>query len=188
MAAHWMDRVAATAAQEFADIDDVERTTRLVMRLGLAALLGGLLGLERERSGKSAGVRTHMLVAMGSALFVLASQQSGILQTDISRVVQGLVAGIGFLGAGAILKNGNGHQVEGLTTAAGIWLTAAIGMAAGLGQEVTALLSTLLAVAVLSLEPLIGRLVQRKGGSRAHGGARHPDQPPSRTDARDPLP
>ncbi|KAF1049398.1 MgtC/SapB family protein [Xylophilus sp.] len=132
------------------------------MRLGIAALLGGLLGLERERSGKSAGVLTHMLVAMGSALFLLVSQQSGIARADIGRVVQGLVAGIGFLGAGAILKHSEDHRVQGLTTAAGIWLTAAIGMAAGLGQEMTALLSTLLALLVLSLEPVVGRLARRQ--------------------------
>ncbi len=158
MAAGWWDTVGRVVEQEFADIGDPERITRLVLRLGMAALLGGLLGLERERSGKSAGIRTHMLVSMGAALFVLVTQQAGVLETDVSRVVQGIVAGVGFLGAGAILKSRGGDQVKGLTTAAGIWLTAAIGMAAGLGQEVTAVLSTVLAILVLSLESAFGRL------------------------------
>jgi putative Mg2+ transporter-C (MgtC) family protein len=158
MAAGWWETVGRVVEQEFADIGDPERITRLVLRLGMAALLGGLLGLERERSGKSAGIRTHMLVSMGAALFVLVTQQAGVLETDVSRVVQGIVAGVGFLGAGAILKSRGGDQVKGLTTAAGIWLTAAIGMAAGLGQEVTAVLSTVLAILVLSLESAFGRL------------------------------
>ncbi len=158
MAAGWWETVGRVVEQEFSDIGDPERITRLVLRLGMAALLGGLLGLERERSGKSAGIRTHMLVSMGAALFVLVTQQAGVLETDVSRVVQGIVAGVGFLGAGAILKSRGGDQVKGLTTAAGIWLTAAIGMAAGLGQEVTALLSTVLAILVLSLESAFGRL------------------------------
>lgn len=158
MAAGWWETVGRVVEQEFADIGDPERITRLVLRLGMAALLGGLLGLERERSGKSAGIRTHMLVSMGAALFVLVTQQAGVLETDVSRVVQGIVAGVGFLCAGAILKSRGGDQVKGLTTAAGIWLTAAIGMAAGLGQEVTAVLSTVLAILVLSLESAFGRL------------------------------
>lgn len=158
MAVGWWETVGWVVEQEFADIGDPERITRLVLRLGMAALLGGLLGLERERSGKSAGIRTHMLVSMGAALFVLVTQQAGVLETDVSRVVQGIVAGVGFLGAGAILKSRGGDQVKGLTTAAGIWLTAAIGMAAGLGQEVTAVLSTVLAILVLSLESAFGRL------------------------------
>ncbi|KQM79783.1 MgtC/SapB family protein [Xylophilus sp. Leaf220] len=158
MAAGWWETVGRVVEQEFADIGDPERITRLVLRLGMAALLGGLLGLERERSGKSAGIRTHMLVSMGAALFVLVTQQAGVLETDVSRVVQGIVAGVGFLGAGAILKSRGGDQVKGLTTAAGIWLTAAIGLSAGLGQEVTAVLSTVLAILVLSLESAFGRL------------------------------
>ncbi|HVR50671.1 MAG TPA: MgtC/SapB family protein, partial [Pseudorhodoferax sp.] len=79
-------RITATVAQEFSDLQNVEDTTRVVLRLALAALLGGLLGIEREAKGKAAGVRTHMLVAMGAAMFVLASQQSGIVPADMSRV------------------------------------------------------------------------------------------------------
>jgi putative Mg2+ transporter-C (MgtC) family protein len=155
----WWEEVGQTAVEEFSDIADAAQATRLVLRLSIAAVLGGLLGIEREHAGKAAGIRTHMLVAMGSALFVLVSQQAGIIATDMSRVIQGLVAGVGFLGAGTILKGRDEENVKGLTTAAGIWMTAAIGMAAGLGLEVTAVLSTLLALAIFSLVPwIIGRI------------------------------
>src|SRR4051794_25746863 len=96
----------------------------------LAAMLGGVLGVERERSGKSTGLRTHMIVALGAAMFALVPQQAGMTLADMSRVIQGIVAGIGFIGAGAILKHSEANEVYGLTTAAGLWLTAAIGMAA----------------------------------------------------------
>jgi len=153
MASTW-DAISTVLRQEFSDVADLEGAVRLAVRLLIAALLGGLLGFERERSGHSAGIRTHMLVSMGAALFVMVPQQSGVTPTDISRVVQGIVAGVGFLGAGTILKDSAGDRVKGLTTAAGIWLTAAIGMAAGLGRETTAVFSTLLAIGVLMLEPV----------------------------------
>jgi putative Mg2+ transporter-C (MgtC) family protein len=96
-----------------------------------------------------------MLVAMGAALFVLVPQQGGMEVADMSRVIQGVVAGIGFLGAGAIIKNKSEENVLGLTTAAGVWMTAAIGIACGLGREMTAVLSTLLALGVLALVPKV---------------------------------
>jgi putative Mg2+ transporter-C (MgtC) family protein len=105
-----------------------------VSRLGLAAVLGALLGYQRERVHSTAGLRTHILVCLGSAFFVLASVEAGQTSADISRVIQGIVAGIGFLGAGTILKVSDRLQVHGLTTAASIWLTAAIGAGAGLGH------------------------------------------------------
>lgn len=148
-------QIATTVAAEFSDVSDVGQAARIVVRLGMAALLGGLLGWERERAGKAAGVRTHMLVAMGAALFVLVAQQSGMEPGDNSRVLQGIIAGVGFLGAGTILKADEESRVKGLTTAAGIWLTAAIGVAAGLGREVTAALSTVLALAVLWFIPMV---------------------------------
>lgn len=154
---HWWQQVLATAAAEFSDIPDPAQATRIVMRLTLAALLGGLLGWEREAHGKAAGVRTHMLVSMGSAMFVMIALQTGAQANEASRVMQGVIAGIGFLGAGTILKEsseaGSAPQVRGLTTAAGIWLTAAIGVAAGLGEEATALLSAVLAYGILRLVP-----------------------------------
>lgn len=152
------NRIVDTVLAEFSDATDVEQITRILMRLLLAALLGGMLGYEREHQGKAAGIRTHMLVAMGAALFVLVPQQGGMLVADLSRVIQGIVTGIGFLGAGAIIKNRSEEEVQGLTTAAGVWMTAAIGIACGLGRELTALLSTLLALIVLAVVPkLVGR-------------------------------
>src|SRR4029450_8392702 len=128
----------AALVSEFSDVADLESLVQVVLRLMGAALLGGLLGLQRERRGKEAGVRTHMLVALGSALFVLVPLQAGSGPEDLSRVIQGGVAGVGFLCAGTILKVTSEDQVRGLTTAAGIWLTAAIGIAVGLGRETTA--------------------------------------------------
>ena len=151
----WWTQIARTVAAEFSDVPDAAQATRIAVRLGVAALLGGLLGWEREHAGKAAGVRTHMLVAMGAALFVLVAQQAGISPADNSRVLQGVIAGGGFLGAGTILKGDAEGQVKGLTTAAGIWLTAAIGVSAGLGREMTAVLSTVLALAVLWAIPLL---------------------------------
>lgn len=149
------DAITRAAAAEFSDAGDAEQATRIVVRLTVAAVMGGLLGWEREHAGKAAGIRTHMLVAMGAALFVLVAQQSGINPADNSRVLQGVIAGVGFLGAGTILKADAESRVKGLTTAAGIWLTAAIGVCAGLGREVTALISTVLALAVLWAVPLL---------------------------------
>lgn len=144
-------------AAEFSDIATVEDFTRITLRLLIAGALGGMLGYERERKGKAAGLRTHMLVSLGAALFVLIPLQAGIVIADMSRVLQGIIAGIGFLGAGAIIK-GNHGDATGLTTAAGIWLTAAIGVAAGMGQESLAILSAILALIVLALLPKISRV------------------------------
>ena len=155
--------VAGTVVAEFSDLPDAAQVTRIALRLSIAAALGSLLGFERERKGKAAGVRTHMLVAMGAALFVLIPQQAGASMADLTRTIQGLVTGIGFLGAGAIVKADAEQTVQGLTTAAGIWMTAAIGIAAGLGRESTALLSTLLALAILAMVP---RLVRRFQGNQ----------------------
>ena len=146
-----------TVLSEFSDIPDATQITRITLRLLVAAALGGLLGYEREQEGKSAGVRTHMLVAIGAALFVLIPQQAGASTADLTRVLQGLIAGVGFLGAGAIILGTKQVETRGLTTAAGIWVTAAIGVAAGMGRESTAILSTFIALFVLSVVPWIVR-------------------------------
>lgn len=151
----WWQEVANTVGQEFADLPDAAGVTRITLRLLIAASLGGVLGFEREQKGKAAGLRTHMLVALGSALFVLIPQQAGVSDADLTRVMQGLLAGVGFLGAGAIIKGSGEEEIKGLTTAAGIWLTAAIGMAAGMGREATAVLSTLIALIILYTVPKI---------------------------------
>ncbi|MBF0674153.1 MULTISPECIES: MgtC/SapB family protein [unclassified Pseudomonas] len=154
--------IVETLTDEFSDIAELDQAVRVTLRLFLAALLGALLGYEREHSGKAAGVRTHMLVALGSAMFVLVPQLDGALEDAMSRVIQGVVAGVGFLCAGTILKNDHINEVKGLTTAAGIWLTAAIGMSVGMGSEATAVLGTLLGLIVLNLVPhLVDRLEKK---------------------------
>jgi putative Mg2+ transporter-C (MgtC) family protein len=120
------------------------------MRLGLALILGGILGFEREMSRRDAGMRTHMMVSVGAALFVVVPLQAGFSQDNMSRVLQGLVSGVGFLGAGAIIKLSAEREVRGLTTAASLWLSAGVGVAAGLGREATAILSVAIALAILS--------------------------------------
>ncbi len=140
---------------EFSDIPDLSTMTRIVLRLVLAAVLGGILGYERERKASSAGVRTHMLVAVGAALFVIAPLQSGMDISDMSRVLQGIVQGVGFLGAGAIIVRASQQKIRGLTTAANIWVTAAIGVVAGLGLEATAVLSTVIVLTILAVVPYI---------------------------------
>lgn len=152
----------AALANEFSDIADMADFVRITVRLSLAAIFGALLGIERETKGKAAGVRTHMLVAVSCALFVLIPQMSGTTNADITRVIQGVIAGVGFLGAGAIIKGRDDESVRGLTTAAGIFMTAGIGIAAGLGREATALLSTLLALLIFSIAPIIVRWFEKK--------------------------
>lgn len=147
--------------------DGVEMT-RVIVRLVVAALFGAIIGYEREVTGKSAGLRTHMLVALASALFVLAPLQIQMEHDGLSRVIQGLAAGIGFIGGGAILKLSDAREVRGLTTAAGIWLTAAIGVAVGLGRIGLALVSTLLTWIILSV---IARVEVRHGGKAARARA-----------------
>lgn len=146
-----------TVLSEFSDVPDAEQVTRITLRLLVAATLGGLLGYEREQQGKSAGVRTHMMVAIGAALFALIPQQAGASSADSSRILQGLIAGVGFLGTGAIIMGNREVETRGLTTAASIWVTAAIGVAAGMGRETTAVLSTLIALLILSVVPWIYR-------------------------------
>lgn len=142
---------------DFADLPDAAQAARIAVRLLLATILGGAIGYERERKRKAAGLRTLMLVSLGSALFVLVAQQWGGDSPDVSRVIQGIVAGVGFLGAGTILNNRHEENIKGLTTAASIWLTSAIGVAAGLGRGATAILTTLLALIVLAVLPRFER-------------------------------
>jgi putative Mg2+ transporter-C (MgtC) family protein len=119
-------------------------------RLLAAAALGGLIGAQRERVHSAAGLRTHILVALGSALFVLAGREAGFSASDTSRVVQGIIAGIGFLGAGTILKLADRGEVHGLTTAATIWVTAAVGVAASIGPLWVPALAAVFTWAVLA--------------------------------------
>lgn len=148
--------IGQALAKEFA-LPDAGTTTVIVVRLLTATVLGGMLGLERESKGRAAGLKTHILVSIGSALFVMAPLLSGINPGDVTRVMQGIVSGIGFLGAGAIIKLERDERIEGLTTAAGIWMVSAVGMAAGMGMEVMALVTTLIGLAVVNTIPRIMR-------------------------------
>ena len=149
------ERIVSTLLAEFSDLGQVEHLTRATLRLVLAIFLGGLLGCEREVKGKAAGVRTHMLVCLGASVFVMLLELDGAYHDAMSRVIQGVVACIGFLCAGTILKGENIADVKGLTTAAGLWATAAIGVAVGLGHEATAVLGTLMALLILHVMPLL---------------------------------
>ena len=157
---------------DFGDLPGTVAVTQLVLRTVLAAALGGVLGYQRERQGKEAGLRTHMLVALGSAFFVLIPLQAGMSIGDLSRVLQGLIAGIGFLLAGTILKREAKGQIDGLTTAAGLWLTAAVGVAAGLGREASAVLGTGLALIILALLPQVKPPAKPGEGAGDGAGAR----------------
>jgi putative Mg2+ transporter-C (MgtC) family protein len=142
-----------------ASLPDAQQTVRVLVRLIAALLAGGVIGLQREATGKAAGLRTHMLVCAGTALFVLAAVDIGMEQDAMSRVIQGLATGIGFLGAGAILKLESREQIKGLTTAGGVWMTAALGVTIGVGQLGTAAIGTLLAWFVLAVLVKIDRRI-----------------------------
>ncbi|ALM86341.1 MgtC/SapB family protein [Bordetella sp. N] len=170
-----IDVIWNTVREEFSDLQDLAAFTRVFVRLMLAVILGGILGYERQLTGKPAGLRTHMLVSLGAALFVLVPLQSGMPVNDVSRVLQGVIAGIGFLGAGAIIKMSEEGQIKGLTTAASIWLTAAIGVAAGLGREATAVFATVLALIILGalhkLDKWIARSAKHRNAHTAPAGS-----------------
>jgi putative Mg2+ transporter-C (MgtC) family protein len=123
----------------------------IVIRLLGAAILGAVIGFEREHAGKKAGLRTHMLVAAGTCVFVLGGLGNGMGHDAMSRVIQGIITGIGFVGAGSILKREEDKKIEGVTTSAAIWMAAAIGVACGLGGLGLALIATLLTLVVLRI-------------------------------------
>ena len=151
-----------TIQNEFADLTDWPTLVKIAIRLAVAALAGALIGFEREKTGKAAGLRTHMLVTIGSALFVIVPVTQDVAPGDMSRVIQGIVTGIGFLGGGAILKLAEDRRIKGLTTAAGIWMAAAIGIAAGFGRIGAVLLGTLFALAVLSTLGWLERSIESR--------------------------
>ncbi len=133
------------------EIPSAYEVLSVAFRLMLAAALGSLPGFQREWLGQAAGLRTHMMVSVGAAIFVMAVVEAGASIDDTTRVVQGLATGIGFVGAGAILKSKQDHEIHGLTTAASVWLTAGLGTAVGLGRIWLPLFGSFLAVAILSV-------------------------------------
>jgi putative Mg2+ transporter-C (MgtC) family protein len=134
-----------------AGLPDKNETIRVIIRLIAATVMGAAIGLQREQVGKPAGLRTHMLVSLGAAVFVIGCVQMGMDLDGLSRVIQGLATGIGFLGGGAILKLTSEKDIQGLTTAAGIWLTAALGVTVGLGGLGIACLGLVLAWIILAV-------------------------------------
>lgn len=141
-----------------AGLGDLAAVARVAARLVVAMLLGAIVGWERERAGQYAGLRTHMLVALGAALFVVIGAQGHSDVDATTRVIQGIATGIGFIGAGAVLKVADAREIRGITTAASIWVTAAVGTAAGLGFPGVAALSVGLAWIVLTV---VGKLERR---------------------------
>ena len=143
-----MDSVAGELSQL---VPDVPQIVRITVRLLAALAVGTAIGTQRELTHKTAGLRTHMLVALGTAVFVVGAAEVGMKSESLARVVQGIATGIGFLGGGAILKLTDRREVHGLTTAAGVWMTAAGSAAAGLGQITVAFIATVFGLIVLTL-------------------------------------
>jgi putative Mg2+ transporter-C (MgtC) family protein len=142
-------------------------TLNFILRLFIAALLGGMIGLEREYREKAAGLRTHFLVALGSALFMIVSAYgfdgalaNSQMRLDVSRIAAQVVSGIGFLGAGTIIFQKN--AVHGLTTAAGVWVTAAIGLTCGAGMYVLASSATLLVLIGLEAFNYLLKILEKR--------------------------
>ncbi len=150
-----------------------------VLRLVIAVVLGGLIGLNRDLRHKPAGLRTHAMVALGSCLVTLLGLRlaaEGGQTADVSRIAQGVITGIGFLGAGVILHRDDTKGVHGLTTAAAIWMVAVLGMAIGLGLWQESILSVVLILAVLQFGGPIEAAVRRWRERTAP-----PQSPPSNT-------
>jgi len=143
-------------------LHDRQQIARVIIRLLGAMVLGGLVGIQRERTHKPAGLRTHMLVCLGTAAFVTSCGAVGMAFDAQSRVIQGIVTGLGFIGAGSILKLSQEHEIRGLTTAAGVWMTAAIGVTLGLGALGIAILATILTLIILAVARKFERFVQKK--------------------------
>jgi putative Mg2+ transporter-C (MgtC) family protein len=146
-------------------VPDAQYLWHIASRLGAAALLGGLIGAEREWTGKAAGLRTHMTVALGCAAFMLVAIESSSDIGNTARAIQGIAAGIGFIGAGTILKRSEDEDIKGLTTAATIWLTAAVGAAAGAGQGWLATIAVVIAFLILSSFNGVDRWLAKRRGT-----------------------
>jgi putative Mg2+ transporter-C (MgtC) family protein len=156
---------------ELFSVPNTDYVVRVASRLAAAAVAGGLIGAERELVGKSAGLRTHMTVALGCAAFVLIASENVADVSSVSRAIQGIAAGIGFIGAGTILKREADDQIKGLTTAATIWLTAAVGAAAGAGHVWLALISVAIAWLILWIFIGVDRWLAHKRGDTGDSNA-----------------
>lgn len=143
-----------------------------IIRIGIAAVLGGVIGFERGRKGRPAGLRTHMMVSMGCAIFVIVGlEAAGEERESVTRVIQGLASGIGFLGAGTILKLDEKEEIKGLTTASSIWLAAALGTTAGLAQYVLAAVAAIISLFVLAVLGPLENYLELKPANGDHNGS-----------------
>jgi len=173
---------------ELLEFPDTAYLTRIAWRLGGAAVLGGLIGLQREWSGKDAGLRTHMTVSLAAAAFVIVALETAGDNSIIATVIQGIAAGIGFLGAGTILKRPEEEAIQGLTTAATIWLTAAIGVAVGAGHVAIALFCVVAAWLILSILGAAGWMFKTIGMKRSRAAASSQCPAPPHRPPGDPQP
>ena len=135
-------------------------TLDIAVRLGVATLVGVILGLNRDLHGKATGVRTLGLVSLGSALAVLSINKGSI--AEASRVIQGIVTGVGFLGAGVIVRNAKGHLVHGLTTAACVWVTACIGAACAIAEWQVVVLGAVFVLVILIFGGAFEKAISRR--------------------------
>ncbi len=126
----------------------------MALRILLAAVFGALVGWQRERAGKAAGLRTNMLICMGATIFTVTSIYGFANSADPSRIAAGVVTGVGFIGAGSIILRREERYIQGLTTAATIWIVAGIGVATGAGMYVAAAVTTAIVLIVLFLPHL----------------------------------
>jgi putative Mg2+ transporter-C (MgtC) family protein len=155
----------------------------MILRLSAAAIVGSILGLNRELKGKPAGLRTHALVTLGAAIATLTSVQTSAIPLTpdpnaLARIIQGILTGIGFLGAGVIIHEASGRSVHGLTTAATVWVAASLGIACGIGQftEVAVAMCLIFVILILGgpVERLVNRVFNRDKGTtsrQAHESA-----------------
>ena len=145
-----------------AGLTNHDQLLRVFIRLFSAILLGGLIGLQRVRPRKPSGLRTHTLICLGTTVVLLSCSAAGISLEGASRVIQGIVTGIGFIGAGSILKLSEDHLVSGLTVSTRIWATAAVGIAIGLGRVGIALIAAVLIILVLAVLRALERQIERR--------------------------
>ena len=152
--------------QLFGVLPDPDQFLRVCSRLAAAVLLGAVVGIQRELQGKPAGLRTHALVTLSAALFVVVPIEAGMEIADVSRVIQGVSTGIGFIGAGVILKLRETRDVVGLTTSATIWAATAVGIAIGLGYVVHAAVGVVLTWLVLTFFSMVDDWIEKRTGGR----------------------
>lgn len=155
------------ALDELVFFPNINSVLQVTIRIVVAGILGGIIGYEREVKGKAAGLRTHMLLAMGTVIVLVVARLDGIPMSEMSKVIEGLVTGVGFLGGGAILKLSDKQEIRGVTTAASIWSTSAIGIAVGLGQIWIGVLSAIVVWMILSVVGYLEKRVWNLNKDRA---------------------